>query len=367
MKETHAMMAGWCFSEVDLAEAVAGGLLLNPSIDLGMTCDLNCPYCYTETVVGKRRKHRPAELNKAEMFAVLDDFVMAGARTVNIVGAGEPLLSPLLRSVVEHLHHSEVTVVVFTNGTKLATDNQFARFLFDHGVTVVLKYNSRRSELQDAVAGRRGYSNVRDQALKLLLDTGFNSAQPTRLGVDTLVFAGNLAELPDIHRWCRHNNIYPLTSDFIPTGRTERGLVRGEGKAMSIDPDLAEIASNELLPLTPEQRAVLVCALAEIDAELGIDCGDLRAYYGGGVCTQILGVYVDVEGTIWPCVAQRRLSDPVNEPLGSINRGDKPSEIWRNSQYLESIRKDYTGICPYKAPISRIVPVGDMRKHGTQN
>lgn len=202
---------------VDLG--LTGQRLLNPSIDLGRRCNLNCSYCFTRESIGRRRT-RSGELTESEIF-VLDDLVDAGARTVNIVGGGEPLLHPSLRLVVERLHNSGVTVVLFTNGTRLATDPDLVSFLFDHGVTVVLKYNSRQSVLQDAVAGRRGYTAKRDQALRLLIDTGFNRARSTRLGVDTLVFSGNLHELPDIHRWCRRENIYPLTSEFIPAGRTE--------------------------------------------------------------------------------------------------------------------------------------------------
>lgn len=74
-------------------------------------------------------------------------------------------------------------------------------------------------------------------------------------------------------------------------------------------------------------------------------------------CTQILGVYVNAEGAIWPCVAQKRLLGQ-RKSLSVDPNGDKPSDIWRKSPYLQWVRRTYTGACPYKAPLSLIAPPG---------
>jgi MoaA/NifB/PqqE/SkfB family radical SAM enzyme len=358
MKILYPELAGWRFNETDIAEAVTGTRLLNPSIDVGVACDLNCPYCFTEDRIGYRRSHRPGEMTEAESFAVLDDLAEAGAKTVNIVGAGEPLLHRLLQPVIEKLFQREIIPVVFTNGTRLAKDAALVRFLFERKATIILKLNSRLSDIQDAVAGRRGYTMTRDQALSRLLEAGFADTQPTRLGVDTLAFAGNFQELPQIHRWCRENNIYPLTSDFIPTGRTACGGLQPTGDAAGADILLTTVAERALVPLTAEERESLLVSLAIIDAEFGIAQKAVRAYYGGGPCTQILGLYVDAEGMIWPCVAKHRLFGPANEPLGFIRKGDKASKIWKESPYLAWIREHYTGACPYKSPLLRPAETG---------
>lgn len=358
------MMAGWQFSETDLADARNGSRLLNPSIDLGVVCDLNCPYCFTETVTGKRRLRRPNELDMAETFSVLEDFVTAGARSVNIVGAGEPLLHPSLRSVVSYLEKAGVVTVIFTNGTRLADNPGLVKFLYEHAVTVVVKVNSRNAALQDAVAGRRGYTTRRDRALQELIAAGFAGTDPTRLAIDTMAFAGNLAELPEIHRWCRSANVCPLTSDFIPSGRTTCGGIARNDSESDIEPELAEIANRALVALSPTQRVDLVDALSKIDDELGISGTSARAYYGGGACTQILGVYVDVEGAIWPCVARTRLLGPSREPLGRVRDGQRASELWRQSDYMAWIRQSYTGGCPYKAPLCRSRSTSDASHTG---
>jgi|GEM_PF-1445928 len=344
-------LAGWHFEARDIAEAIAGERLLNPSIDLGVVCDLNCPYCFTEDILGDRRSARPDAMTEKETFEVLDDFICAGARTVNIVGAGEPLLNRSFMAVVKHLAAENVRTVVFTNGTRLAADDDLINFVAGLDVTVVLKFNSCNALVQDAVAGRRGYTERRNLALRKLVSLGLTTAEPTRLGIDTLAFAGNFHELPEIHRWCRVSNIYPLTSDFIPTGRTKCGGLESREGAAGPDAELATIAGAALQPLTTQQRADLRASLQEIDAQMGIVQHTAAAYYGGGACTQILGVYVDVEGNVWPCVARTTLHGPADQPLGNIRTGTTPSTAWRTSEYLSWIRRTYSGACPYKAPL----------------
>jgi MoaA/NifB/PqqE/SkfB family radical SAM enzyme len=260
--------------------------MLNPSLDLGIVCDLNCLYCFTHGASNGTPLHRNTTLSERTTLSLLDDFATSGAQTVNIVGGGEPLLYPRLSAVLEYLCDRQIAVVLFTNGIKLAAEPELLRFLFDADVTVVLKYNSRYHQLQDALVGRRGYTDIRNKALDLLIQMGFNESEPTRLGVDTLVFAGNLEEIPDIHRWCRSNNVYPLTADFIPTGRTSSGGLVQTRETIKFDPRLREIAEQALKRITTEQRTELLRALEDIDKDLGIKLGSTRAYYGGGACTQ---------------------------------------------------------------------------------
>lgn len=344
-------LAGWSFEESVLARSLRGEIMPNPSLDLGSFCDLNCPYCFTELQLGIRRSRRRDELDRKQVFAVLEDFAGAGARTVNIVGAGEPMLNALLVPVIEYLHVRGIVTVVFTHGLRIARDSRLLRFFSDHKVTIVIKVNSFRANLQDALVGRKGYSVARNKALRALFRTGMNKSSPTRLGVDTLAFMGNYRELPRIHRWCRRNNIYPMTADYIPAGRTRYGTVGEPSSAQ--DSILFRTARAALIPLSDQQRRELSESLANIDAGFGIQRAREFAYYGGGTCTQLLGVYVDVEGKIWPCVAKMQLGLG-DTPLGSVHDGDLPSQIWRSSECLRSIRDSYTGGCPYKESLVQI-------------
>lgn len=351
-KGQRSRMRGWDFDTATLQKALRGEIIPNPSIDLGNPCNLNCPYCFVEEKLSRRKVRRPHELSIEETRAVIEDFHAAGAATVNIVGAGEPTIDSHFEELITLIGSLGMVPVVFTNGIRIARETALARFLYCHDATVVLKFNSRDPVLQDLVAGRPGYTSLRDQALEVLLDTGFASYTPTRLSVDTLAFRGNLAELPSIYRWCLERNIHPLVSEYIPTGRTEGGRFVGEA-SLPPNPAARRAASEALEPLTQTDRVWLSAQMGGIHRELGLDTGGPCAYHGGEVCTQLLGVYVDISGNIWPCVARTALQDGALVPgrLGNIRDGDHPSKVWRSHVYMAALRARFDGSCPYKPAI----------------
>ena len=356
-------VAGWSFSEEELTAALRGTVLLNPSIDLTNACNLNCPYCFIEEKNSTRKARRPDELTVPEILAVLSDLAESGARTVNIVGAGEPTVDPFFAEIVAEIASLGITPVVFTNGIRIAQEPHTVDTLWDVGATVVLKYNSMNGPVQDLVAGRDGYASVRDEALARLLQRGFSTPTPTRLALDTIAFQGNYAELPAIHRFCRSHNIHPLIADYIPTGRTEGGAFFGHQAAQHLPVAARSSVSSMLQPLDCGQRHTLFTELAEIDRrEFGIERPPHCAYYSGGVCSQSLGIYVDIQGNIWPCVARSRVvgGERLSGLLGNVRHGDKPSVIWRSHPYFRSLRDNYTGACPYK-PALKTQP-GDSQR-----
>jgi len=346
-------IAGWDFTRTKICAALQQGSMLNPSIDLSNACNLNCPYCFIEEKNSARKIRKPNELTLDETLFVIDDLASAGAETINIVGAGEPTIDPHLRAVIEHISGLGLTTVIFTNGIALASSPELVDFLYMHRVSVVLKWNSFRAEVQDLVAGRTGYTAKRDQAFELLLDRGFAACLPTRLGIDTIVFHGNITEVSTIHDWARRNNIFPIAADYIPTGRTEDGTFQGFAAVQFLDPPDQSRVAQLLAPPGPQERAQLDHELRVIDQRYAVARPPHYAYYGGGICTQILGLYVDINGSIWPCVARKmvwqgKISD---SPLGNVRRGDLPSAVWRNHAYMHHIRRSFDGGCPYKSPL----------------
>ena len=347
-------IAGWDFSVEDLNAALRLERMLNPSIDLSNPCNLNCPYCFIEEKNSVRKVRKPHELSLDETLRAIDDFCEAGATTLNLVGAGEPTIDPHFRAVVQHAYDQGLTIILFTNGIVLASNAELIDFLYQRRVSVVVKLNSFSSDVQDLVAGRSGYAAKRDRALELLIDRSFTSHMPTRLGIDTMVFRGNVAELPAIHEWARRQNVFPIAADYIPTGRTEGGTFQGHAALQTLDLNIQSRASDLLEAISSEERTKLVADLASIDARLGIPRAQDYAYYGGGICTQILGLYIDIEGNIWPCVA-RKVSYRGGAsaiPLGNVRQGDLPSKIWKNNEYMRHIRAQFSGGCPYKSPLS---------------
>ncbi len=357
MNKARNCLAGWTFSDAEIAAARSGKLLLNPSLDLGNPCNLNCAYCFVEEKNSTRKIRFSDEMTADETFSIINDFADNGAKSVNLVGAGEPTIDPLFPTVIERISARGMTAVVFTNGIFLGQRAKLVDMLYERGATVVLKFNSQNAEKQDAVAGRRGYSAARDAALNRLLDRGFSAHCPTRLALDVIVFRGVITELPDILRMCRNSNIFPIIADFIPTGRTDHGHFVGHAALQTLEPNLRRLAADLLEPPTPEERFEIFNDLARVDRDqFEVERTQPCAYYSGSPCTQILGVYVDNHGNIWPCVARSRVTAHGLQSalLGNVRKGDLPSTVWLTDPYLKALREQYTGACPYKSSLGNL-------------
>ena len=346
---------GWDFGEEAIAKSVDEKIMLNPSLDLTNACNLNCPYCYIEEKGSKRKNRRENELSIEETCKVIKEFKKLGAETVNIVGAGEPTIDPYFKEVVNCIHDNEMTSVLFTNGIAFESHNDLIEFCYMKDVSVVLKYNSQSELIQDLVCGRMGYSKKRDRALLSLVDVGFNDMVPTRLGLNTMVFKGNIEEIPALHKWCRDNNIYPMAGEYIPSGRTEDGNFIGYESLKDFGSEEGMEISSLLMPISGQERDLLLKTICEIDKSLEIKRSEVFAYYGGGVCTQTLGVYVDIQGDIWPCVAKmwKKDSQWIKVPLGNIREGSNISDIWTLNNFINEVRDNFDGCCIYKKGLVR--------------
>lgn len=346
-------IAGWFFPDNEIDAAIANDLMLNPSIDLANPCNLNCAYCYIEEKESARKKRKPSELDYSEIVWTIEDLRSCGAKTINIVGAGEPTIDPRFEQIIQRIFDLGMRTVLFTNGIRFYHEPSMASFLYRRDVSVVLKYNAISEETQDLVAGQRGYTRKRDAALRQLLDAGFATTKPTRLGLDVIAFKGNVGEIPEIHSLCRNQNLFPIIGEYIPTGRTESGVFQGHQALSGFSEAERKQAAELMLPIDSTDRVVLLRSIEAIDKRLGINRPDQIAYFGGSICTQILGLYVDIQGNIWPCVAKQKRTENGFESgwLGNIRNGARPSEIWRNNSYLKKIRNEFSGSCPFKPPL----------------
>jgi MoaA/NifB/PqqE/SkfB family radical SAM enzyme len=348
-------IAGWSFSEEEIKEAITGKRMLNPSIDLTNACNLNCPYCYIEEKNSERKVRKPNELTLEETLRVIDDLIVCGAKSINIVGAGEPTIDPHFEEIVKYIHAKGLTTVLFTNGIRFFHFSKLLRLLYDWNVSIVLKYNFTDAMNQDLVAGRQGYTIKRNSVLELLLDYGFNSHTPTRMGLDIIVFSGNSDEILKIHKWCRRNNIFPIAGEYIPTGRTENGEFQGQKALEIFDNEEKNSLSRMLQPIDIKTRTKLYKEIKDYDQKVGIEHNPDVAYYGGGICTQILGLYIDIEGNIWPCVARKKIKNNImfDGLLGNVRKGAKPSNIWLESYFTDKLGVHYNGGCPFKKSLNK--------------
>ncbi|MFC4160241.1 radical SAM protein [Chitinimonas lacunae] len=307
-------MHGWDYGRLEVEAAINAGRMLNPAAELASNvCALNCFFCYTEDPANQDglKQKLSGEMNLQRKLELIDEFAALGARSVNIVGAGEPLIDPDFWRWTSHIAESGMVPLVYTEGTAAGNyrkglhNPEVAQRLYELGATVVLKVNSLADhDYQNRIvmSGDRArkkplrldYFALRQQALATLIATGFTRHDPTRLGFDTIVCRENYAEILDIHRYARDNNIFVLFVNYLPSGRSTTPLQN----AISRDEEYA-----------------LFQAIAEYDARQHQLVHDAHYPYAGGVpCTiRGTGVLVRIQGSVWDCPG-------MSEHLGELSQ-----------------------------------------------
>ncbi|OGL97715.1 hypothetical protein A2304_00425 [Candidatus Uhrbacteria bacterium RIFOXYB2_FULL_57_15] len=321
--DASTRMRGWNHDSASCKEALARGEMLHLLAETTNRCDFDCEYCYTvEATVaqdaGFHGQLLPGELVLHERLALIDAAAALGAKTYDIVGAGEPLIDPLCMPQVEHAVACGLQPVVFTNGSVLGSARRgraVAERLWELGTTVVVKHHGP-AEVHDRIVRRAGAADRRDRAIALLMEIGFNSTRPTRLGIDNIVYQATLPWIPDCLRWCRRKNVYLVCSSFIPSGRTRK--------------------ATETAASWEELEAVFAECRRIDETEFGLPHSARMPFVGfGRACTQYLGLYVTILGTAHGCVGKM-------ESYGNV-RDRALAEMW--AERLPPLRSSFNGGC----------------------
>ncbi len=327
-------MKGWDFTLIEIAEALQNNRMLNPAYELGTNaCPFNCNFCFTEKKQNPYNLKRPLknELSMAERLKLINDSAELGARSIDFVGAGEPLIDPYFWELIGYMAGKGITPIVYTEGTaggrgrNTLTSRDNAERLFDLGATIVLKVNSLEKEdyqnrvvLGDKEHQRQlgiNYFEQRNRVLEVLMNVGFNKPDPTRLAFDTIICTENYDEITRIHRFARSNNIFVLFVNYLPSGRSSDPLTNAVSK---------------------EQQFAIFDELANIDKdEYGLIHKSAYPYAGGVPCSiRGLGLYVKIQGEAWDCPGE-------SQPLGTI-RQESLRELWEKAA---PIRRRFNGGC----------------------
>ncbi len=307
-----AEQLGMEFSSQEIAETRARNGLLSLELELSRACNLRCIYCYASS-----GQPLAGELSLAEIFAVIDQAKALGARKIIVLGGGEPLIYPHLIEVLRYIRKKNLVADLFTNG--LAMNELLARQLFDLGVGVVLKMNSRNAEVQDYLGGRQGTHEGICRALHCLQDAGYPDADHS-LGVETIICRQNYQELPELWRWARNEGIVPYVEALTMQGRAT------EHHDLEVPAAEVRVLFEELARIDREE---FMCGWAPHPPLVASQCA--RHEYS---CT------VTAVGDINPCPG-------VNVSAGNI-RTQKLAEILRDSpviQDLRNIRSRIKGKC----------------------
>lgn len=279
--------------------------LLTLEIELSRLCNFRCEYCYVSENVSLQN-----ELTFDEISNVVAQGQRLGVRKIIIVGGGEPLLDPRFKEIIHMLNHRGLSVVMFTNGTKLSME--MARFLFSHRVGVVLKYNSQKPEIQNYLSGIENAAEIISTAINNLMAAGYTKDNHL-LGISSIICNYNYDEIPIMWRWARDNNILPYFEVITPQGR-------GINKDLHVSPARLKELFNELSSID--------------EASYGIKWDSINPPLAGMCCNRHLySCYIKSDGTVQPCAG-------IDLSVGNI-RNRPLDEIIVNSSVMQELRKAY--------------------------
>lgn len=222
----------WGFFSRKEIEANKGKLLML-DIDFGRYCSLNCLGCFRKSNVVDDIPE--GDLDYGELIKIIDEAKELGLKTIKICGAGESTQNTKFLQFVRDMDKRGISLAVFTKGQVLGSDEETKRFysnygiisakqlceeLFKYNISIMLSFQSFDTETQDKIVGKQGHTFIRNQALKNLVDAGFNSTNPTRLAlVNAPLIKSTLKEAFDIYIYARERNIYPIIAMLMISGK----------------------------------------------------------------------------------------------------------------------------------------------------
>lgn len=321
------VMKGWDFTQAEVADALKNGWILNPAVELcSNICPWNCDFCFTESVPSTRKLKLENELSLDQRKQLIDDLAELGARSINIVGAGEPTIDPCFFPLLGHLRSAGITPIIYTEGSLKLANKEFCDRVYESGATIVLKVNSLFDEAYQngiLVSGdtkartpQYNYFRQRQMAIENMFAAGFNRETPTRMAFDTIVCRENLGEIERLHRYARDHNIFTLMVNYLPSGRSASGH------------------TNEI---SRAEQFALFARLAHIDCEeYSIHQRGAFPYTGAQPCLiRGTGLFVKITGDVLACPGETR-------PVGNI-RQTPLRQIWGR---LKDVRAAFDGHCP---------------------
>jgi len=299
MLKPPPLLKGYDFSEEEVREALSEDRLLLLIIFTTKRCNLKCPYCFTSSWFEDKSKLLSLEEYKDIILQAKE----LGARSIWWVGVGEPFLYEHWRELIDFSSEHGIWVVIYTNGTLIT--KEVAEFINQRKVSLFVKMNSFKPEIQDALAGRKGAYEMIQAGIRNLLEIGFN--KDNRLGIETVITKLNYDEIPAIFRWARRHGIIP----FIEM------MEHANEKAKELD-------------VTLEEHRSLFYKLLEIDQrEFGYTWVPTPPWVAYRCRNFYISIAVDNEGYVQPCSG-------LHLRLGNIR--EKPLRYWWNHESFRKFR-----------------------------
>lgn len=269
-------LAGYTYDPAEAYAARDAGRLLAVRLETNLSCNLRCRYCYAMSGTG-------SELDFDTLADCIDQAAELGARSVVIIGGGEPTLHSRFRDLVARVHDLGMRPMIFSNCMRI--NGELAAFLADHDASVMCKLDSLRPDVQDWLAGVDGAFERMQAGVDHLLEAGFGEpVEPgrLRLGASFVSCRANLDEIEAIWRWCRERNVFPNMEVLTPTGRAPEALA-----GQFLQTDEVQDYKNRLL---------------DIDrADYGYDWLPHTPLTASGCLQHLYSLYITFAGDVRPC------------------------------------------------------------------
>lgn len=290
------------FSDEDIQKCSDKKGLLSIELEFTKRCNLQCVYCYTRA--GKATEN---ELSFDEIQSVIVQARELGARKIILIGGGEPLIYDRLTDVIEFIHSMGLQQVIFTNGTLI--DDRIAGVLKEHGVSVIVKHNSFKADVQDALAGRKGTYWQIKRGLEILRKAGYPNGKAS-LGIQTVICQQNINEIPDLWTWARERDIIPYVEILTVQGRAKQ---------------------NSFLQVSSDNIKALFEQLESIDSSrFGISWASRPTIAAFSCKRHLYSCLVNAQGNVQPCTG-------VDLAVGNIR--ERPlREILATSDVIHKLR-----------------------------
>ena len=195
----------------DPTKIFAFGLYLTPK------CNMKCIFCLSNA--GCPKKHG-VELSYNKRESLLREARDLGAEQLIISGAGEPLLDRHFWDIIKIAHDELGMHVAIYSNMLLINKDVAAKIASYERLSVTGKKYSFHPETENYLFGG-DYSECVSNGFSNLMEAGLNLEIPTRLGFQCAITRVNIAEIPDILRYARDNNLFPQINKLFLAGRAK--------------------------------------------------------------------------------------------------------------------------------------------------
>ena len=334
---------GWGIPANELHSQLSDGTyrLLSLDLDFGVKCSLKCPHCFQNNQNSYDFKK---SLSFSETLNLIDQAKELGLKYVKILGAGEPFENSDFLDLLIELDKREIHTAIFTKGHVLGSDELTKKYfghknintsqelitlLFSLRTSILLGFNSFNDEMQMDFVGiskfhhLKNYIEIRNRALGLLCETGFNKYEPSQGSRLALVSAPfkpeNILEIFDIYKFGRVRNIYVATCPTTSSGNGNKELARIASVNFESYVNIVKDVYVQIYKWAIEKGVV---------NKQDFITNGVSLYPGAHPCNQVAGgLYIRVDGSVYLCPGNDH-----EEFLVTPNIRNAPlKEIWKKS------------------------------------